>query len=754
MIHMIKHSVGLLLGILGLLLVAHGEPMARAQGPPLSEEYVAENGIEVLTRGPIHEAFAIPLTVNARANPIISEKPPAAIEELAPDQKPEGTHIQWIPGYFAWDETGDDYIWISGLWRDTPPGRQWMPGHWADAPGEADGWQWVSGYWAVEDQGEVEYLPPPPASLDVGPSTDAPDADSFYSPGCWVYRDRRYAWRPGFWQRSRADWYYAPAHYSWTPAGYIFSDGYWDYPLARRGLMFAPVRFGVEAYGRQDWHYQPRYVIGYQGLLGSMFARAEYGRYYSGDYYGQEYNRHGFVPWFDYRVGRNGPDPLFHHSRWQSRNDPRWEPNLRTSYQDRRAGIAPRPPTTLVQQHQVIQNITINKTVKTSTKTLNVTNHQNVLQQMSVVAPFTKGTHNDFKLSPVAKATQAEQRQAVKHLQAAALERQTREAKLVSGGVHTDASTKVKVQIPKVARPAKSLAQAPPPPALPKHVDKPMPKSEVVAPLRVDSPKGKGKGPAQIQGTPKAKELDAPAPKGKEKDNPPPKGKKANPTPSEAKEKDNPPSKGKKADPTRLVSKEKGNPPPKGKKADPTLPEAKEKDNPPPKAKEQKKPRKDAELQTSSIRELVGLETAAGLGRLLSVAVFDVKEAKTARKAADHEYHETYAKCAKMCAACQLECDACFHRCAQRVGDGSKEHAKSMRLCVDCAELCSTAARLTARHSVLSAAACEACAKGCDLCAISCEQVGADKSMAACARICRECAKECRTMMNHSTRSP
>ena len=59
-----------------------------------------------------------------------------------------------------------------------------------------------------------------------------------------------------------------------------------------------------EAYGPQGWHYQPRYVIGFQGLLGSLFARADYGRYYVGDYYGSNYNRLGFVPWFDYRVGR------------------------------------------------------------------------------------------------------------------------------------------------------------------------------------------------------------------------------------------------------------------------------------------------------------------------------------------------------------------------------------------------------------------------------------------------------------------
>jgi hypothetical protein len=607
-----QYAFSVALAALGVLLFGSN---VRSGAPPPQGE-LAQKGVEVLTRGPIHEAFAIPLTVNPRPNPIIAQKPPAAIEELAPDQKPEGAHIQWVPGYFAWDETGDDYIWISGLWRDTPPGRQWMPGHWAEARGEADGWQWVSGYWAAEDQAEVEYLPPPPASLDTGPSAAAPDADSFYSPGVWVYRDRRYAWRPGFWQRSRADWYYAPAHYSWTPAGYIFCDGYWDYPLARRGLLFAPARFSSGVWNSSGWNYQPRYVIGYQGLLGSLFARADYGRYYFGNYYAADYNRHGFVPWFDYRTGRNSPDPLFHHSRWQTRNDPHWETNLRGLHKDRLAGTSPLPPTTLVQQHQVIQNITINKTVKTGNKTLTVKNHQDVLQQMSVIAPLTKGTHNEFKLSPVAKATQAEQRQAAKHIQAATLDRHKREAKLVSGGAHprqpTDASTKVKVELPKVSGRAKAgLLQAPPPPPIPKHVEQPLPTHENIKPLRVESPNGKGKGPAQIQGTPKAKEVDTP--------------------------------------------------PPKAKEANPSPPEPRKKDNPPPKAKEQKKPRKDAAAWLawpSMSRETVGLGTSAGVGGLLSVAVFDIKPQKEARAGAVHEYQEEFAHCGKVCAECQLQCDA------------------------------------------------------------------------------------------------
>lgn len=522
-----KHAARLLPGMLGLALFLIWSTGAWPGDPPLSKEDLAQKGVEVLTRGPVHEAFAEPLNVNPRPNPIIATKPPVAIEEIPPDQKPEGSHIQWIPGYFGWDEASADYIWISGLWRATPPGRQWMPGHWILADG---GWQWVSGYWAAAGQGEVEYLPPPPPSIEMGPSVEAVDADSLYTPGCWVYQQRRYLWRPGFWQRARADWFYRPAYYCWTPAGCIFSDGYWDYPWERRGMLFAPVRFAQEVWGWSRWNYQPRYVVSNQALLGSLFARADFGHYYFGNYYAPEFNRLGFVPWFDHRMGRNVPDPFFNYSRWQSRAQPNWEANLRGLHKDRLAEIAPRPPITLVQQSQVIQNVTINKTVKTGTKTVNVTDPQNVIRHMTLIAPLTKLEHKEFKLQPVVKATDAEERKAVQQFQRVALERQKREAKIVSEGSFpskpTDPPTKVNVEFPKVIVPSKSvIIQTPPLPVIPKHVEQPLPKHETIKPVRVDVPKGRDKGPAQIQEAPRSKEIDRAPSKSKDKDSPPPRSK-------------------------------------------------------------------------------------------------------------------------------------------------------------------------------------------------------------------------------------
>ena len=114
---------------------------------------------------------------------------------------------------------------------------------------------------------------------------------------------------------------------------------------------------------------------------------------------------------------------------------------------------------------------------------------------------------------------------------------------------------------------------------------------------------------------------------------------------------------------------------------------------------------------------------------------------------AQHEHAEHFKKCAKVCADCQLACDACFKHCLTRTADGEKEHAKAAQLCADCAECCKACATLCARQSPLAQSMLECCAKCCDECATACEKTPNDKHMAACAVTCRTCAKECRDMV-------
>jgi hypothetical protein len=118
-----------------------------------------------------------------------------------------------------------------------------------------------------------------------------------------------------------------------------------------------------------------------------------------------------------------------------------------------------------------------------------------------------------------------------------------------------------------------------------------------------------------------------------------------------------------------------------------------------------------------------------------------------ARAAEDHGEH--FVKCAKVCAACQVECDSCFAHCLELAAGGKKEHQKTAQLCTDCAECCKSCATLCARKSPLAAPMLECCVKCCEKCAAACEKFPDDKHMAQCAKSCRDCAKECTDLLNH-----
>ena len=334
-----------LCGLLAAAAVAAALPLRslQAQQDPAADPFAAttpeadlaalENeDIEILTRGPVHEAFAEPVTFNAEPGLIAPKAVPAPIEEIAPAQRPAGESI-WIPGYWAWSEDQNDFLWVSGIWRSPPPDYlEWVPGYWEAIEG---GSQWVSGYWGSMEADEVAYLPNPPESLEQGPSSGAPGEDYFWVPGNWTWHENRYAWRTGFWTVVRPSWLWVPAHYVWTPSGCISVDGYWDRPLEDRGLLFAPVYYHRPIYTVADYYYTPSIVIDTGILTAHLFARPQYCHYYFGDYYEPSYyQNYGIYPWFVFHERHYGYDPLyvfFRYGRYSSRYDS-WRSGLVSRY--------------------------------------------------------------------------------------------------------------------------------------------------------------------------------------------------------------------------------------------------------------------------------------------------------------------------------------------------------------------------------------------------------------------------------------
>src|SRR5687768_11599247 len=96
--------------LLALSAAALGPDNATAFQPPPP---AGEEGAEVLTRGPVHEAFAETISFDPEPGVVVPKVAPEPIEELPPEQKPDGDNVDWIPGYWAWDDERADFLWVS-----------------------------------------------------------------------------------------------------------------------------------------------------------------------------------------------------------------------------------------------------------------------------------------------------------------------------------------------------------------------------------------------------------------------------------------------------------------------------------------------------------------------------------------------------------------------------------------------------------------------------------------------------------------
>ena len=442
-----------------LVLVMLVAFVALCEGLPLGRAQQSDNdsqGEQVQTRGPVHEAFAGIISYNPEPGVVVTKAPPEPIEEVSPEERPEGDNVAWIPGYWAWDDERNDFLWISGTWRALPPGREWMAGYWTQT---AQGYQWISGYWADANIRETAYLPAPPATVETGPNIDAPSPDYSWTPGCWIWYRGRYAWRPGYWTEGRADWDWIPASYVWTPRGYLFVDGYWDYPLQRRGILFAPIFFESAVHARRGYRYSPSIAIDLDVFTDHLFLRPSYHHYYFGDYYARNYAESGIYASISFQSDRRGYDPFYSRERWEHRQDREWEHRDAASYQYRRDNESARPPRTWVSQRN--NNVSV------------AVSSQNHLQVAISINQLAARKEHPVRLQPVAR----DERQALEHrshdVQASRDQRRTLEAKpeAASSRQADRVAEPAKVQLPRspiAAKPLGELGRNQTPPTTPK----------------------------------------------------------------------------------------------------------------------------------------------------------------------------------------------------------------------------------------------------------------------------------------------
>jgi hypothetical protein len=324
------------------MLVLAGVPYGQAaeQVPPIP----VQEQPEVLTRGPVHEAYAEPVDLQLQAGVVAPKQPPANIQEAPTTQMPQGGNFVWVPGYWSWDADRNDYIWVSACWRAAPPGMSWVPGYWAQV---SNGWEWVAGFWTPAGTKEIEYLPQPPDLGSVEAPGPAPSPDYIWVPPCQYWYNDRFVLRAGYWLEPQPNWVWVPSHYIWTPRGYVFVEGHWDYLFSNRGILFAPVYFARPVYFRSAFVFSPSIVLDIGAVEISLFTYPRYCHYFFGDYYDDVYVRVGIYPWFECERYHTWYDPIYFHDRWRFRHsEPHWAEQQRHQYDIRRSDRDLRPART------------------------------------------------------------------------------------------------------------------------------------------------------------------------------------------------------------------------------------------------------------------------------------------------------------------------------------------------------------------------------------------------------------------------
>ncbi|HMP16865.1 MAG TPA: YXWGXW repeat-containing protein, partial [Gemmatales bacterium] len=247
-----------------------------------------------------------------------------------------------------YDPEKTDFIWVSGFWRNAPPGRVWSAGEWRLENGQH---RYIPGYWksATESSWRVD-LPEPPASVEAGPNVPARHEDAIWIPGHWVHRGESYVWRPGYWAEVEDNMVWMPGQYVYTGNGYRFVNGYWDYCLEDRGLLFAPVTFTSPLWLNPGWAFRPCFGInigfgggwgwGWGGFYNNLYMGPGFGNFWFGNFCNPWCWGAGFRPWC-WNGARGFANPIFNHYCWLNRGNPGWRNNVQQTFAARQFGVIP-----------------------------------------------------------------------------------------------------------------------------------------------------------------------------------------------------------------------------------------------------------------------------------------------------------------------------------------------------------------------------------------------------------------------------
>jgi hypothetical protein len=180
---------------------------------------------------------AVPDAATVPPAPIVERPLPPAVSQEVPEPRPSPQHI-WVAGHWRWQE--GSYAWIAPHWELPPiPNATWVEPRWEK---RGNGYVLVGGYWDQPPAGTPSPATPapsvpPPAIAVVTESppplrheviVERPSVTHVWISGYWDWREGRYVWIPGRWERpprERVVW--VEPRWERRGNGYVFVDGYW-----------------------------------------------------------------------------------------------------------------------------------------------------------------------------------------------------------------------------------------------------------------------------------------------------------------------------------------------------------------------------------------------------------------------------------------------------------------------------------------------------------------------------------------------
>lgn len=226
---------------------AQAEPEA---GPPALEgpvigEQTAPDLPEAQTQAddpelsaPLHDALRLSNAPVDQVKERAPKSPPPPVAERPSTDRPD-PQARWFGGYWSWDSTRDDFVWVSGAWRVPPADSIWVEGRWRR---DAEGWYRVPGVWSKRRENPPRNAPVaatadaesegwrvngPPADRPAESPGPAPGPNYFYIPGQYVPDGERTNWKSGYWAQVQPGWDWVPARWVRQADGWKFREGYW-----------------------------------------------------------------------------------------------------------------------------------------------------------------------------------------------------------------------------------------------------------------------------------------------------------------------------------------------------------------------------------------------------------------------------------------------------------------------------------------------------------------------------------------------